>query len=236
MTDTATKRDDLALSAPFPRPPRSITAWLAPVAVGLALVSALITFLVLTGLTPVVPTHNVVVTVLRANAVTGVLLLVVVGWQVVGLIRARRKGRAAARLHVRIVLMFALVAIVPAILVAVIASITLDRGLDRWFSTRTRAIIDSSVTIAETYAREHALGIRADLVAMAADLTRVRELYDSDRERFRRILTAQASVRDLPAAMLIRKNLSIIERADRSGRIAPAGSARLAGGSDRALS
>src|ERR1700674_4191164 len=172
MTDTATHSDDLALSAPFPRPPRTITAWLAPVAVGLALLSALVTFLVLTGLTPVAPTHDVVVTVLLANAVTGVLLMVVVVWQVVGLIRARRKGRAAARLHVRIVLMFALVAIVPAILVAVIASITLDRGLDRWFSTRTRAIIDSSVTIAETYVREHALGIRADLVAMAAEIGR----------------------------------------------------------------
>jgi two-component system, NtrC family, nitrogen regulation sensor histidine kinase NtrY len=214
MTDTATKPDDLALSPPFPRPPRSITAWLAPIAVGLALLSALVTFLVLTGLTPVVPTHNVVVTVLLANAVTGILLLVVVGWQIVGLIRARRKGRAAARLHVRIVLMFALVAIVPAILVAVIASITLDRGLDRWFSTRTRAIIDSSVTVAESYVREHALGIRADLVSMASDLARMRELYDSDRERFRRILTAQASVRGLPATMLIHKNLSIIERAD----------------------
>src|ERR1700694_652580 len=213
MTETATHSDDLALSAPFPRPPRTITAWLAPVAVGLALLSALVTFLVLTGLTPVAPTHDVVVTVLLANAVTGVLLMVVV-WQVVGLIRARRKGRAAARLHVRIVLMFALVAIVPAILVAVIASITLDRGLDRWFSTRTRAIIDSSVTVAESYVREHALGIRADLVSMASDLARMRELYDSDRERFRRILTAQASVRGLPATMLIHKNLSIIERAD----------------------
>jgi two-component system nitrogen regulation sensor histidine kinase NtrY len=214
MNETATNPDNLALSPPFPRPPRSMTAWLAPIAVGLALFSALVTFVILTGLTPVVPTHNAVVTVLFANAVTGVLLLLVVGWQVAGLIRARRKGRAAARLHVRIVLMFALVAIVPAILVAVIASITLDRGLDRWFSTRTRAIIESSVTVAESYVREHALGIRGDLVAMASDLTRMRELYDSDRERFRRVLTAQASVRGLPATMLIRKDLSIVERAD----------------------
>jgi two-component system nitrogen regulation sensor histidine kinase NtrY len=214
MTEAATNPDDLALSAPFPRPPRSITAWLAPAAVTLALVSALVTFLVLTGLTPLVPTHNVVVSVLLANAVTGLLLLVVVVWQVGGLIRARRKGRAAARLHVRIVLLFALVAIVPAILVAVIASITLDRGLDRWFSTRTRAIIDSSVTVAESYVREHALNIRGDLVAMATDLGRVRELYDSNRDRFRQMLTAQASIRGLPAAMLVHKDLSVVERAD----------------------
>ncbi len=111
-----------------------MSAWFAPVAVVVGAASALVTFLVLTGLTPIVPTHNVVVTVLLANAVTGLLLLLVGG---VGRSSgssgrgARQGGGAAACAHRAL---FALVAVVPAILVAVIASITLDRGLDRWFS------------------------------------------------------------------------------------------------------
>ena len=48
--------------------------------------------------------------------------------------QARRRGRAGARLHVRIIGLFSVIAAVPAILVAIVASITLDRGLDRWFS------------------------------------------------------------------------------------------------------
>jgi two-component system nitrogen regulation sensor histidine kinase NtrY len=214
MTDTASKPDDLALSPPFPRPPRHLTAWFAPAAVVLALLSAFVTFLVLTGLTPIIPTHAVVVTVLLANATMALLLLGIVAWEIVGLARARLKGKAGARLHVRILLLFAFVATVPAILVAIVASITLDRGLDRWFSLRTREIIDSSLVIAETYVREHALSIRAELLGMAQGLAQNRELYDSNRERFRQLLTAQATIRGLPAAMLIRKNLSIIERAD----------------------
>ena len=122
----------------------------------LALLSALFTFLVLTGLTPIIPTHEVVVSVLLANATMVAVLIGIVAWGFFDLIRARRKGRAGARLHVRIALMFGIVAAVPAILVAIIASITLERGLDRWFSTRTRAIVGSAVGVAQTYVREHA--------------------------------------------------------------------------------
>lgn len=141
MPDTSSKHPKLAVSPPFPRPPRTLGKFLPPVAVALALLSALLTFLVLTGLTRVVPTHNVVVSVLLANAAMAAVLFGLVVWGFVDLLRARRKGRAGARLHIRIALMFGIVAAVPAILVAVIASVTLERGLDRWFSTRTRAIV-----------------------------------------------------------------------------------------------
>lgn len=201
-------------SAPFPKPPRRLASYFAPAMVVFALISALVTFLVLTGLTPISPTHNVVVTVLLANAVIVLALTAVVAWEVINVVRAQRKGRAGARLHGRIVLLFGIVATVPAILVAVIASITLDRGLDRWFSQRTRAIIGNAITVAETYVREHGLGIRQDLVAMASDLTRIKEIYDNDRPRFRQILTAQAQIRGVPSAILIRGDLSIIERAE----------------------
>jgi two-component system nitrogen regulation sensor histidine kinase NtrY len=114
---------------------------------------------------------------------------------------------------VRIVVLFGIVSVVPAILVAVIASITLDRGLDRWFSLRTRAIIGDAVVIAQTYVREHAFGIRAEVVALADDLSRIQNIFQENRERFRQILTAQAQVRGLPAVMLIGPELNVIERA-----------------------
>jgi two-component system nitrogen regulation sensor histidine kinase NtrY len=201
-------------SAPFPRPPRTWTAWFAPTAVVLALGSALVTFFVLTGLTPVVPTHNVVVSVLLANAAIAVVLLAVIAWELVGLIRARRRGRAGARLHSRIVLLFGIVAVVPAILVAVIASITLDRGLDRWFSERTRVMLSNAINIADAYVRDYSLSARADLAGMAVNLTRMKPMFDENREEFRKFFTANAAVRGMPAAMLIHSDLSLIERAE----------------------
>jgi two-component system nitrogen regulation sensor histidine kinase NtrY len=187
---------------------------MGPVAVGLALLSAVVTFLVLTGLTPVVPTHDVVVGVLLANAAMMLVLLTIIAYEVFKIVQARRRGRAGAKLHVRIVGLFSVIAAVPAVLLAVIASITLERGLDRWFSTRTRAVIENSLTVAEAYLREHAAMIRGDILAMGYDIGRARPLFDQDRERFRQFLNAQASIRGLPHAMIIRGDLSIIERAD----------------------
>ena len=195
------------------------SSWLAnrmmgPVAVGLALLSAVVTFLVLTGLTPVVPTHDVVVGVLLANGAMMLVLLGIIAHEVFKIVQARRRGRAGAKLHVRIVGLFSVIAAVPAVLLAVIASITLERGLDRWFSTRTRAVIENSLTVAEAYLREHAAMIRGDILAMGYDIGRARPLFDQDRERFRQFLNAQASIRGLPHALMISSDLSIIERAD----------------------
>ena len=76
--------------------------------------------------------------------------------------QARRRGRAAARLHVRIVGLFSIIAAVPAILVAIVASVTLDRGLDRLFSPQTHSLIQNSLIVADAYVREHAQIVRAD--------------------------------------------------------------------------
>jgi two-component system nitrogen regulation sensor histidine kinase NtrY len=187
---------------------------LGPLAVGLALLSAAVTFLVLTGLTPVLPTHEVVVTVLLANVATVLILLAIIAREVALIVQARRRGRAGARLHVRIVGLFSVIAAVPAILVAVVASITLDRGLDRWFSSRTQALINNSLTVAEVYFREHAAMIRSDIMAMAFDIGRAKPLFDQDRQRFRQFLTAQAEVRGLPNVIVVRSDLSVIERTD----------------------
>jgi len=187
---------------------------LGPLAAALAMLSAFATFVVLADLTPITPTHSVVVTLLLINAVTVFLLVGIIAHEVWLVVQARRRGRAAARLHVQIVGLFAVIAAVPAILVAVVASVTLDRGLDRLFSTRTRAIIENSLTVADAYLQEHAQLIRGDIMAMSFDVTRAKPLFDSERERFKQFFTAQARVRGLSAAMLIGADAAIIERAD----------------------
>lgn len=186
---------------------------LAPLAVLLALVTALVSFIILVGITPLVPSQDVVIIVLCINGLMSLVLLGIIGREIWRIVKARRRGRAAARLHVRIVGLFGVVAVVPAILVALLASITLDRGLDRWFSVRTRAIVDNAVSVAQTYVREHAYSIRGDVLGMARDLQRIRPLWDQDRSRFRQAMTAQAIVRGLPAAMVIQRDLSVVDRA-----------------------
>ena len=182
-------------------------------AVGVALLSATATFLVLAGLTPIAPVHEVVVELLLGNAITGLLLLGIIGREVWKVIQARRRGRAGSRLHVQIVGLFAVIAAVPTVLVSVVASTTLDRGLDRFFSTRTRAMIEQSLIVANAYVSEHAEAIRGDLLAMAYDLGRAKPIFDQDRDQFQKIISAQAAGRNLSAALLIKSDGSTVDRA-----------------------
>jgi len=193
---------------------RGDTRWLGPLAVGLALLSAFVTFIVLADLTPLLPTHNVVVTLLLVNAATVVLLLAIIVREVWQVVQARRSGRAGSRLHVRIVGLFSIIAATPAILVAVVASVTLDRGLDRLFSTRTRAAIENSLIVAEAYLRDHAQIVRSDIMVMAFDLARAEPIFKNDKEKLRQFLTFQASVRGLATAIVFDRNLNVVAHAD----------------------
>src|SRR3979409_560006 len=111
----------------------SLRRWLAPFAVGLALLSAFLTFVVLTGLAPIEPTRHVGISLLLINAATILLLVGIIVREVWQVVQAQRRGRAAARLHIQIVSLFSVIAVLPAGLVAVVATGQVDRGTDSQF-------------------------------------------------------------------------------------------------------
>ena len=187
---------------------------IGPVAVVVALIAALVTFAVLADLTPISPTHEVVAGLLMVNAVTVLVLVGVIARDVWLVIQARRRGIAAARLHVRIVGLFAIIAAAPAILVAVIANVVLDRGIDQQISSRTKAVISNSVVVANTYLTEHAEMVGRNISGLAFELARAKPLFDLDRERFRQFLTAQANNRKLSAILLLGADASVIEQTE----------------------
>jgi len=169
----------------------------------LALCSGLATYLILTGLTPILPTQTVVVGVLLINSLLVLAMLALIAWQVAGLWIARRRHVAGAQLHIRIVSLFSVIAIVPAILLAVFASVSLDRGLDHWFSSRTKSIIKNSIDVATAYLQEHGQVIRADALGMAQDIDEAVELVKARPQGFGNFLKAQAAIRSLPGAFMI---------------------------------
>src|ERR1700682_3947755 len=192
---------------------RSPWRFLAPFAVGLALLSTLITFVVLTGLTQIEPTRAVVISFLLINGATILLLVGIIVREVWVVMQARRRGRAAARLHIQIVSLFSVIAVLPAVLVAIVANVTIERGLDRLFSGPMREVIQNSLMLAHPNTYEHAQLIRGDILGMANDIAHARPLFDQDRRTFRELLTASAASRKLPGAMLIDKDRNVLDSA-----------------------
>lgn len=180
---------------------------------GIAFVSAIITFVILLGLTPVDPSKNVVIASAVINAFFVLGLIYLISREVLRLVNARKRGRAAARLHVRIVGLFSIVAITPAVLVAIFASLTLNVGLDRWFSIRTQSIVQSGANVAQAYMLENAAYIQGQTLSMANDVDRNRALLYLDRTGFIDLLTRQARGRGLLGASLVRENGDVIVQA-----------------------
>ncbi len=197
-------------AADSPSERRRLPRWIGLAIVICAVVTSVTSFLVLTGQTPVEPTPLVVRSAGIANGLIAVLLIGIVAYEAAGLWIARRRGRAAARLHVRIVLLFSLIAATPAILMLVIASVTLNMGLDRWFGGRVPAIIDTSRAVAQAYVEEHSRQLALDLLAISAEFNRVTPDIDANARAIQGYLTNQARLRGLSSIQLIRRDRGLI--------------------------
>ncbi|MEC9472471.1 MAG: PAS domain-containing sensor histidine kinase, partial [Pseudomonadota bacterium] len=178
----------------------------------LALVSIGVTFVILMGLTSIDPTREVIMVAMTINGALAAILVGVIAFEILKLWQARRRGRAAARLHVRVVALFSVVAAVPAVLMAILAAITLDRGLDRWFEDRTRQIIDNALTVAQAYLQEHARVLRGDLIAMTNDIDRAKAVYEFEPTRFDQFFATQVSLRGILAAFILNENGEVVTR------------------------
>ncbi|MGE0212190.1 MAG: ATP-binding protein [Parvibaculaceae bacterium] len=175
---------------------------LSLVVVVLAVLSGLATYVVLTGLTPVKPTRNLIIGLLIINALLVATLATIIGLQLWDLFDARRRRIAGAGLHIRLVGLLALCSIVPALIVAIFASVTLNRGLDAWFSQRTQSIVETAVTVAQAYISEQTEVVRADVGFIANDLNQQKTMFDSEHQRFVRRLATMAALRGLSGAFV----------------------------------
>jgi two-component system nitrogen regulation sensor histidine kinase NtrY len=169
----------------------------------LALFSAIATFVVLAGLTPVEPTNNVTIVMLSINGVLATLLLIMVARQGIKLYRAKKAGVAGTRLHLRFVMIFAAIATVPVVVVALVASIILSRGLDPWFSGWINNLLENTVEIAHAYRELQCRSLARETTLMAADLDRARMLYDADPRVFREFMQARSVFLGFPVLAIV---------------------------------
>jgi two-component system nitrogen regulation sensor histidine kinase NtrY len=126
---------------------------------------------------------------------------------------ARRRGRAGARLHARLVGLFSLVAVTPAIVLAVFSVLFFSYGLQGWFSERVSTAVTESLEVAEAYLEEHKQTINADVLAMAQDLNREGGSLMYNRQRLQRTLQTQAALRSLTEAVVFDSSGRVLARA-----------------------
>ncbi len=174
--------------------------------------SGLATYVALSGWLRIGGDVDVVLALLYLDIILLLLLAVVVARQLVHLAMARWQGSAGSRLHIRLVKLFGLVAVAPAIVVAVFSVAFLHFGLESWFSERISGALTNSLNVAQAYLDEHKEVIRADALAMAADLNREGPALADRPQLFQRLLEAQAALRALTEAVVFQGDGRIVAR------------------------
>jgi two-component system nitrogen regulation sensor histidine kinase NtrY len=171
------------------------------------------TYAVLTSSPPFGPDPGTILAVLIIDLVLLLLLGIVVAWRIVTVWVARRRGSAGSRLHIRLVLLFGLVAAAPAVIVAVFSALFFQLGIQAWFSERVRTALMESVAVAEAYLQEHQQAIRADVLAMAYDMSREGPTLFGNPRRVSQVITTQAALRSLSEAVVFDATGRVLARA-----------------------
>jgi two-component system nitrogen regulation sensor histidine kinase NtrY len=164
---------------------------------------------------------------LQLDLVLLLLLGLVIGRRLVRLFLERRRGLGGSQLHGRLVMLFALVALTPTLAVSIFSVGFLASGLEAWFSGRIHTALENSLRVARAYLEEHKTNIRADALAMAADLNRDLPFYFDDPIRLQQVLDAQAALRSLGEAVIFDASGEVVARSGLSftleiSRIPPA--------------
>jgi two-component system nitrogen regulation sensor histidine kinase NtrY len=168
----------------------------------LAFAVGLATFVILANGSPMGLKPGISVGLVLANLSAVLLLVAVLAGRLTRVWVERRRGSAASRLHVRLVLLFGGVAVAPAILVACFAVAFFHFGIQGWFNDPVRDAVTESLQVSRGYLDEHRDNIRAVALEMANDLTRAGQFLTADPSVFAEVLATQTTLRGLTEAVI----------------------------------
>jgi two-component system nitrogen regulation sensor histidine kinase NtrY len=160
---------------------------------------------------------GVTLVVLSLNLLLILALTAGVGWRALQIF-GRRAPDAGVRLHRRFVAMFSLAAMLPAIVVALFFGLLVTQGVDNWFSSRVRTVVENAAKTSKAYVEEQFGFIEGRMTPMVTDLNRpeVGEVFAKDRLNYSALL-AQAVEHDFTAVYVIDAEGRVMARAEAPG-------------------
>jgi two-component system nitrogen regulation sensor histidine kinase NtrY len=167
------------------------------------------------GSHPVSAPSTAILIVLTANLMIILGLAMVAGWRVLGLFGSKARD-AAVRLHRRFVILFAVAAMAPAVIIALFFGLVVTQGMETWFSSRVRTVVDNATTVTKAYLKEQEAFIRDRMDSMATDLNRNVQGFDRSRMQFTAFLYEEAAARDMAAVYVIDGEGRVLARAEQS--------------------
>jgi two-component system nitrogen regulation sensor histidine kinase NtrY len=184
-------------------------------------------------------TPLLIATLLVANLVPGVLLMMLLGRRI-----ARRRAAASpvggtGRLHVRLVALFSTMAAVPMLLVTIVASLLFQYGVQFWYSDKASGMLENATGLARTSYLQQLERWREATLTMADDMSYQLRQEPIDDPGFPTFFVQQVYYRSLSEAALFTvsprgeiRTLALVNpyEVELAKRLTPQAVARLRGG------
>ena len=179
-----------------------------------ALSSGIATFVSMSGFGANRPNATATLVLLNIDLMIVLGLTTLVGARLLRLWRAHRAGTIGSRLHIRLVSLFGVLAMTPTALIAVFSTLFFTFGVEAWFGDRVKTAVTESAAVARAYLAEHQQAIKADALAVAADVNRQwTQLSAGDPGLRDNFLSTQAAFRGLTEAVIFTSDLQVIAKA-----------------------
>lgn len=108
-------------------------------------------------------------TLLVGTLVPAMAILVLLGRRI-ALQRAAEHAGGGGQLHVRLVFLFSMISAVPTLLVVIFASFLFQSGVEFWFSSKSRGLLENANNLARGYYEQTLRDMEYESLAMAGDL------------------------------------------------------------------
>ncbi|QAY80083.1 HAMP domain-containing protein [Sphingosinicella sp. BN140058] len=148
-------------------------------------------------------TPPVVATLLVANLVPAMALMVLIARRFAMRRAARSPIGGKGRLHVRLVAIFSLIAAVPTLMVVVFASLIFQVGNEFWFSPRARSMIENANALGQQAYTQERDRVQKEATTMSLDLAGYLEEYPIDSLEFMEGFGKQVLYRNLSEALIV---------------------------------
>ena len=147
---------------------------------------------------------------LFADLVLLILFFTLIIYKTYKILSERRKGKLGSETSLRYILFFSTTTLLPSIIIAIFSLILFNVGLQKYFDSKIKTVVNNSAEVAKNYVDQIRNSIEADISLMVLDVYNQSALYYENPKQFLNILSSQRLLRRLDEVHLLDSSGNII--------------------------
>ena len=147
---------------------------------------------------------------LVADLILFILFFTLIIYKTYKILSERRKGKLGSETSLRYILFFSTTTLLPSIIIAIFSLILFNVGLQKYFDSKIKTVVNNSAEVAKNYVDQIRSSIEADISLMVLDVNNQSALYYEKPKQFLNVLSSQRLLRRLDEVHLLDSSGNII--------------------------